>query len=405
MHRKMFIGVALIVVALSIPFLPAAHAATEDGTPSISDTDMQIFNTFIVEIEPDSDASIIYTDSNLGSGSALLSEQILGLESLSAQYVDDPPVVPIESNEIDSLTMPDPVSMYASVFNVTVFNFDYSAGSSNGRVTSLRFEVNKEDHRMVAISVVSECGEPILSFLHYESSTIDILEGFGDMVRINGPHTLAKNYMHLSNVMQYASRNIYAGSNNRYYAALETAYLQMADYSQLIAHELEVNPALSSFNKETSTSLTLLMDPTASGSPNWWARWAIKTAIYLSLVYAVYYIWSLFANPSAGVIVLAAVVAALYAFGNIVLGMAVDIITFGLRVWAPSWGWFWWIPETLAWLIENAGVLLFGGVVLAVKPVVYGASWLAGLFFVSIWLFVDYLVEYVLDYYWLFRDY
>lgn len=403
MNRKMFIGVALVVIALSITFLPAAHAATVESAPSVSDTDMQIFNTFIVEIEPDSDASIIYTDSSLGSGSALR-EQTLGLESSSALR-RHPSVVPIRTNEIDSLTMSDPVSMYASVFNVTVFNFDYSAGSSNGRVTALRFEVSKEDHRMVAISVVSEYGEPVLSFLHYESSTNGILEGFGDLVRINGPHTLAKNYMHLSNVMQYASRNIYAGSDNSYYAALEIAYLQMADYSKLIAHELEVNPALSSFNKETSASLTLLMDPTFSGSPNWWARWAIKTAIYLSLAYAVYYIWSLIANPSAGLIVLAAVVAALYAFGNIVLGMAVDIITLGLRVWAPSWGWFWWVPETLAWLIENAGVLLFGYVVLAVKPVVYGVSGLAGLFFVSIWLFVDYGVEYVLDYYWLFRDY
>lgn len=402
MNRKICIGIALLIICLSIPFLPAAHATTEEHIQP--QTEMQIFNIFTVEVEPNSDESIIYTE-QLRLDSALPSEQILCFEDLSIQYIDNPSIVPIELNEIDSLTMSNPISMYVSVFNVTIFNFDYSTGSSNGRITSLRFEVNKEDHRMVAISVVGERGEPVLSFLHYESSTIDILEGFGDMVRIIGLHTLAKSYMHLASVMQYASRNLYAGSDNSYHIALEKVYLQMAYYSKLIAQELEVNPTLASFNKETSTSLTLLMDPTISESPNWWARFAIKTAIYLSLVYAVYYIWSLFANPSAGVIVLAAVVAALYAFGNIVLGMAVDIITFGLRIWAPSWGWFWWVPETLAWLIENAGVLLFGGVVLAVKPVVYGASWLAGLFFVSIWLFVDYLVEYVLDYYWLFRDY
>lgn len=327
MNRKMFIGVVLVGLLFSFVYLPVVHAITVESNDSVSDINMQIFNVFTVDIESNTGASIIYTDSALSLNSALLIDQQSGLDESSLQYIEELPIVPIETYQVDSLTMSDPVSICASMFNVTIFNFDYSVGGANGRVTALRFDVDKEDHRMVAISVVSGYAEPVLSFLHYESSANSILEGFGDWVRINGLHTLAESYLHLSNVMQYASRNLYASSDNIYYSALETAYLQMADYCRLIAHELEVNPTLSTFNEKTSTSIALLMDPTISGSPNWWVRWAIKTAIYLSMVYAVYYIWSLFANPSAGVIVLAAVVAALYAFGNIniVLGMAVDI--------------------------------------------------------------------------------
>lgn len=271
MNRKMFIVVALVVIALSTVFSPVAHAAIYESA-HIPNTSMQIFNTFTVDIEPDSDRSIIYTDSSISFDSTLLSEQTMGLESSSGQYVKDLSIDPIEANKINSLTMSDPVSIYASVFNVTIFNFDYSAGSSNGRVTALRFEVSKEDHRMVAISVVGG-QDVILSWLHYESTASNIYEGFGDLVRINGPHTLAKSYLQLSNVMRYASCNIYADSDNIYYTALETAYLQMAKYSELIASELESNPMLSLFNKKTQTSLALLTDPTFSHSGNWWARY------------------------------------------------------------------------------------------------------------------------------------
>lgn len=117
----------------------------------------------------------------------------------------------------------------------------------------------------------------------------------------------------------------------------------------------------------------------------------------------------LIGNPTVGVIVLAALVPALYVWGDYVMGLAANLITFGLNIIAnsmPWWmGWLAWTLRTMAWLIENTAVLLLGSVVLIVKPVVYGAPLAAALFWAGLWLFVDYLVENTLDHFWLFRDY
>jgi hypothetical protein len=157
---------------------------------------------------------------------------------------------------------------------------------------------------------------------------------------------------------------------------------------------------------EGKTSLVPL--GTIPGSANDIARTAVKVAVYLALVYAVDCIWSLFADPGAGFLVLAALVLAIGAFGALVGGIAVDIIQAGLEAWAPSWGWFSWIPNGLAWLIENAGILIFGGVVATIDPTVLGialSSQYEALFFVGLWLFVSTLVDTLFDMFGLFRDF
>ncbi|MEM2514555.1 MAG: hypothetical protein QXU81_09635 [Candidatus Bathyarchaeia archaeon] len=403
MNRKMFKGITLLVLLLSFVYFPIAQATVENNS-SISEIKMQIFNIFTINIESNSSASIVHADSGLNLNSALLSDHTKSLDEPPLQYVKELPTVPIETYQMDSLTMSDPINICTSVFNVTIFNFVYSYKGASGRVTALKFEINKEDHRMIAISVISECTEPVLSFLHYESAT-NMLEGFGDLVRINGSHTLAEGYMHLSNVMRYASQSIYAGSDNIYFNALETAYLKMAEYSDLIAYELQSNPTLSCFNKAARASLTLLMDPTFTGSGNWCMRWLIKLAIYSTLIYLVYNVWAVFANPPAALITIGALVAILSAFVSDVLGIAVDIITYYLHLWAPYWGWFWWVPETVAWIVENIGLALFPYVVLKYKPIIYGNQYAVAIFTIGAWVFVDYLVEWTLDEANLFRDY
>lgn len=154
MNKKKFICAALVVIALSIVFLPAAHASTVKNayTPN---TDMKIFNTFAVNIEPNADISIVYIDNSLSSDPASFIEQTTASIDSSIQYVGDPTIVP-QTCPIDTLTMSDPISLRASIFNVTIFNFDYSIGGSVGQVTAIRFEVSKEDHKMIAISAFSE---------------------------------------------------------------------------------------------------------------------------------------------------------------------------------------------------------------------------------------------------------
>ncbi|MHA1772072.1 MAG: hypothetical protein ACTSYL_04465 [Candidatus Thorarchaeota archaeon] len=151
--------------------------------------------------------------------------------------------------------------------------------------------------------------------------------------------------------------------------------------------------------------------PTVTESPNFWIRWSIKSAIYLVLTYVFYWAWTIVGNPSIGLTLLmslAALVAGLYAFARLVGGIAVDILCAGIRLWEHSWpAGFQWIPETIAWAIENAGVFLFGYAVVSAKPIV-GLAFSqvgVGLILTATWLAVDYTVEWVFDQYNIFSDY
>jgi hypothetical protein len=403
MNRKMFICIALVGLLLSFVYLPVVHAT--GSIPSVSDINMQIFNVFTVDIEPNAGASITFTNCAPNLESMLPISQPMGLDETSLQIIEEPPSLLIETYQIDSVTMSNHTSIYASVFNVTIFDINYSYCGHGGRVMAVKFEVSEADHRMFAISAISDHGEPAFSFLYYESPSNNILEGFGDWVHINGWHTLAEHYMYLSYVMTYAAQKVYTDSNNIHQSALKLAYKDMANYSERIAQELKNNPELSLFNKESQSSSALLVDPCWSGSGYWWARYFIKLALYSALVYAIYWAWTLIFNPGTGALILAILIPALWAYGQLVVPVVVDMFTMALRIWAPSWGWFSWVPEGIAWAVENAASLA-GFAVFTYKAIVYQFwPYVAGLFWTCLWWYVDAVVEYVFDYLWWFRDY
>lgn len=234
----------------------------------------------------------------------------------------------------------------------------------------------------------------------------NIYEVFGDWVRINGSHTLAEGYQHLSRVMNWAANNVYAGSNDIYYSALQRAYLDMAEYSKLISNELTVNPSLFYYNKAVQNSLALLLDPTYYMSTNWWLRLTIKSAIYTAAM-ALLSHWY---NPKIVTITSAALVAALViispALAPDILGLAFATGAIVIYIEAgrlPWWlGWLRPILEGIAWAFENIGAIISLGAVWKYRAFLWAKPFLWTL---GIWLIIDYSVEQALDHFNLLRDY